>query len=154
MYALLENIPLDDRTHAAKIVAARNNVTLSYASNKTNRKGNKRRKRKRSSIGIGDTTEDNAPPDKRRNLGKDFPSSKKGRALIGAKVKVEFQEQRGNKMTNIGWFLGKIVAYNAYNRRDGYFVEFHDQENESGKYKGWSEWIEDVNSPDVQIDDP
>lgn len=139
---------MEDRGHAAKIVAIGNNVSLSYTGNEERRRKNRSERRKRKRSSLGDHVDNNAPPDKRRNIEKHTKKKPKGKALIGTKVLVEYQEMNGERMENIGWFEGKIVAFN---RRDGYFVEFNDKQTESQTYKGWSEWIEDLDSPDISI---
>ncbi|XP_031557429.1 uncharacterized protein LOC116294047 [Actinia tenebrosa] len=151
LFALLENIYTEDRGHAAKIVAMENNVTLSYASSEESRrkKKNDKRKRKRSSLTNGSKDND-VPPDKRRNIEKDTRATpkKRGRSLIGTKVSVEYQEMNGGVMKYMGWFDGTIAAFN---RRDGYFIEFQDSEKDGKVIKGWTEWLGDIESNDVKL---
>ena len=52
-------------------------------------------------------------------------------------------------MQYMGWFKGKIVAYN---RRQGYFVEYEEKDWEDRKtIPQWSDWLEDLDTNDVKI---
>ena len=142
---LLENIYLEDRTHAAKLSATETNVSLSYSSNEEARRKQKsdRRKRKRSSLTKSTQEDDNAPPDKRRNIASE-------RNLIGTTVAVEFQEESpdGKGAQYLGWFNGII---SSYNRRNGYFVTFEGKEVNGKKVTPWSEWLKNLDTEDVRF---
>lgn len=142
---LLENIYLQDRTHAAKLSATETNVSLSYSSNEEARRKQKsdRRKRKRSSLTKSTQEDDNAPPDKRRNIAS-------GRNLIGTTVAVEFQEESpdGKGAQCLGWLNGTI---SSYNRRNGYFVTFEGKEVNGKKVTPWSEWLENLDTEDIRF---
>ncbi len=147
LFALLENIYTEDRAHAAKIAAVQSNVTTSYAATP-------RSKRKRSSY--GQAKADNGPPDKRKQLDgsskqKEKPncSGKKGRDLIGTRVAIEYEEAgKSGTVQNLCWFEGTITAYN---RREGYFIEFDATKRRGSKVAEWSDWIEDLDTDDVRI---
>ena len=51
-------------------------------------------------------------------------------------------------MQYMGWFEGKIVAYN---RRQGYFVEYDEKEVDGKRIPPWSDWLEGLNTNDVKI---
>ena len=129
----------------------------------TTREKRNSKKRKRSSL-IAVDKDDHAPPDKQQHMlnptrskstvndtGK-AATPKKGndRELIGLKVKVEYQEQNSGRtsMDYMGWFEGTVVSYN---RRKGYFVQFHDQDINGKKIPSWSDWLEDLYTDDVVI---
>jgi hypothetical protein len=151
LYALLENIYMEDRGHAAKLVAAATNVTLSYVCNEESqrKKRNENRKRKRTSLSKACSKDDNGPPDKRRNV-ESRGRKRRGSSLIGTRLQVEYQEEStdGQRMIYLGWFEGEIMAFN---RRDGYFVQFDDKEIDGRTIKGWSEWIERIDTEDVKV---
>ena len=48
----------------------------------------------------------------------------------------------------MGWFKGKIVAYN---KRQGYFVEYEEKEEDRKTIPQWSDWLEDLDTNDVKI---
>ena len=103
--ALMENIYLEDRLHAVKTAACKDNVTTSYKASPIKRKN----KRKRTSVG---NSKDEGPPDKRRHLlsNKRMPS---GRTLINRLIEVEYDEKdKSGKVTKYwGWCKGQIMAY-------------------------------------------
>ena len=144
LHVILENIYMEDRLHAVKMLARSKNVNIDYTSTTSK----KNRKRKRSSL-IGDKSDENGPPDKVRHVRDAKEGRKKGRALIDCAVKVEYQEMEGGKTLYLGWLLGTIKSYN---NRKGYLVEFKNQKDALGRDTGdWTDWVPTVNSPDVEI---
>ena len=143
LHALMENIYLEDRLHAVKTAACKENVTTSYISSPEKQKA----KRKRTSEG---KCGDEGPPDKRRHI---LSSKRKpnGRALINRLIEVEYDEKdKSGDVTNYwGWCKGQIVAYRKH---EGYLVNFADRIDSNGRViEGWSDWIEDLNSKDVRL---
>ena len=113
---LFKNIYLEDRLRAVKIVAMEANINIDYESRARKADANKR-KRKRSSLAKafeGTPEQYQTPPDKRRKLFSNTREERRGRALIGSIIKVELQEEIKGKMSYLGWFQGKIVAYNKH----------------------------------------
>ena len=143
LHALMENIYLEDRLHAVKTAACKENVTTSYISSPEKQKA----KRKRTSEG---KCGDEGPLDKRRHI---LSSKRKpnGRALINRLIKVEYDEKdkSGDVTKYWGWCKGQIVAYRKH---EGYLVNFADRIDSNGRViEGWSDWIEDLNSKDVRL---
>ena len=143
LHALMENIYLEDRLHAVKTAACKENVTTSYKSSP----GKQKAKRKRTSEG---KCGDEGPPDKRRHI---LSSKRKpnGRALINRLIEVEYDEKdkSGDVTKYWGWCKGQIVAYRKH---EGYLVNFADRIDSNGRViEGWSDWIEDLNSKDVRL---
>ena len=143
LHALMENIYLEDRLHAVKTAACKENVTTSYISSPEKQKA----KRKRTSEG---KCGDEGPLDKRRHI---LSSKRKpnGRALINRLIKVEYDEKdKSGDVTKFwGWCKGQIVAYRKH---EGYLVNFADRIDSNGRViEGWSDWIEDLNSKDVRL---
>ena len=144
LHVILENMYMEDRLHAAKMLARSQHVNIDYTSTRT-KKG---RKRKRSSL-VGDKSEESGPPHKVRHVRGTKEGRKNGRALINYAVKVEYQEKEDGKMAYLGWLLGTIKSYN---KRQGYLVEFKNQKDALGRDTGdWTDWVPSVNSPDVEI---
>ena len=134
LQTLLENIYLEDRLQAVKMVASKGNITTSYKASP--------RKRKRTSLG---KSLDEGPPDKRQHV---FGVRKaSGRSVINRLV---VEKDRTGKVTKYwGWCKGQIVAYR---RNAGYLVKFKDIIDTNGTViEGWSDWIEDLNSDDVRL---
>ena len=130
LHVILENIYMEDRLHAVKMLARSKHVNIDYTSTTSK----KNRKRKRSSL-IGDKSDENGPPDKVRH--------------VDCAVKVEYQEMEGGKTLYLGCLLGTIKSYN---NRKGYLVEFKNQKDALGRDTGdWTDWVPTVNSPDVEI---
>ena len=145
---LLKNIYLEDRLHAVKLVAMEENINIDYGSRSPKTSVNKR-KRKRSSLAKayeGSPEQYQTPPDKRRRFFSTEKEHKRrtGRALIGSIIEVEYQEEINEKMKYLGWFRGKIVAYN---KNTGYLVKFEPRENGIEE----EDWILSLNSPDVRF---
>ena len=125
LHVILENIYMEDRLHAVKMVARSKHVIIDYTSTTSK----KTHKRKRSSL-IADKSNKSGPPDKRRHIRDTKEERKKGRALIDCAVKVEYQEMDDGKALYLGWLLGTIKSYN---NRKGYLVEFKNPERRLGK---------------------
>ena len=143
LHALMENIYLEDRLHAVKTAACKENVTTSCKSSPEKQKA----KQKRTSEG---KCGDEGPPDKRRHI---LSSKRKpnGRALINRLIEVEYDEKdkSGDVTKYWGWCKGQIVAYRKH---EGYLVNFADRTDSNGRViEGWSDWIEDLNSKDVRL---
>ena len=141
LHSLLENIYTEDRVHAAKIATVKVNVTSSYSG--TPEAGTAKKKRKRSS------------PDKRRNLEElrgnvsMLKGKRDGKSLIGTKLATEYQEANDDgEMQYLGWFHGTVTAFN---RRDGYFVEYHEQVCNGRLHAKWSEWLDTLDNDDVKL---
>ena len=149
---ILENIYLEDRVNAVKIAAKSRNINVS--TRKPTEKKN--RKRKRPSL-VNDTelleqSKENGPPEKHRDLRPAKRARKRGKALIHTTVEVEYKgKNEEGKLTYLGWLTGTITAYNS---RQGYLVQFKNQNDCSGNETGeWTDWIPSVNSlsSDVRI---
>lgn len=97
------------------------------------------------------TSSTEGPPDKRRDL-RASNRKKNGRALINGRIEVEYAEKDQNcKITKYwGWCEGTIIAYS---KKEGYLVTFDDRCDPKTKEKvdGWTDWIEDLNSGDVRL---
>ena len=146
LHVILENIYMEDRLHAAKMLARSQHVNIDYTS--TNTKKKKNRKRKRSSL-LGEKSGETGPPDKLRHIREGKEGRKKGRALIDCTIQVEYQEMEGGKPLYLGWLQGTIKSYNC---RRGYLVEFKNQKDALGRETSdWTDWIPSVNSPDVKL---
>ena len=146
---ILENIYLEDRIHAVKMAASSQDVSITYSSN-SNKKKNK--KRKRASLVNDSVNENNAngPPDKPKDIRAAKRARRRGKGLIDAVVEVEYKEKNEDgTLCYLGWLKGTITAYNS---RQGYLVQFHNQKDCNGNETGdWTDWLPSVNSPDVRI---
>lgn len=142
---ILENIYLEDRIHAVKMVARSRDVNISYASNSKKRKS---RKRKRTSL--VNENEMTCPPDKTSDIRAAKRSRRRGKGLINAIVEVEYKEKNEDgELCYLGWLTGTITAYNS---RQGYLVQFKNQKDCNGNETGdWTDWLPSVNSSDVRI---
>ncbi|XP_068726506.1 uncharacterized protein [Montipora capricornis] len=148
---ILENIYLEDRIHAVKMVARSRNVNISYSVESQKRKN---RKRKRTSlVANADTSKQddaNGPPDKAKDIKTAKRARRRGKGLINSMVEVEYKEKNEDgELCYLGWLKGTITAYNS---RQGYLVQFHNQEDCNGNETGdWTDWLPSVNCSDVRI---
>ena len=145
---ILENIYLEDRIHAVKMVASSKDVSITYSSS-TNKKN---KKRKRASL-VNDSIKENdanGPPDKAKDIRAAKRSRRRGKGLIDATVEVEYKEKNEDgQVCYLGWLTGTITAYNS---RQGYLVQFQNQRDCNGNETGeWTDWLPSVNSSDVRI---
>ena len=96
---ILENIYLEDRIHAVKMVARSQNVNISYLVDSQKRKN---RKRKRTSlVANAETTKQddaNGPPDKAKDMKTAKRAQRRGKVVINSMVGVEYKEKM--KMEN------------------------------------------------------
>jgi len=124
---LLKNVYLEDRLHPVKIVAMEENINIEYRSRGQNASSNKRKRSSLAKAYEGSPEQYLTPPDKGRRFFSNEKERKRrtGRALIGSLIEVEYQEEINGKMTYLGWFRGKIVAYN---KNTGYLVKFESKE--------------------------
>ena len=137
---ILENMYMEDRVHAAKMVARSNNVSIDFTTAKTRRN----RKRKRSSLVNENNNASNGPPDKNCDMNDAKRLRKRGRGLINSSIEVEYQEKNEDgKLLYLGWLTGTVTAYNG---RRGCLAQFHQQKDNNG-----NDWIPSVNSTDVRI---
>lgn len=142
LHVILQNIYMEDRLHAVKMLARSKKVNIDYTSTTSK----KNRKRKRSNL-ISDKSDENEwTPDKVRHVRDAKEGRKKGRTLINCSVMVEYQEMEGGKTLYLGWLL------KSYNNRKGYLVEFKNHTDALGRDTGdCTDWVPTVNSPDVEI---
>ena len=66
-----------------------------------------------------------------------------GKKEIGRKLKVDYKDEEGEYL---GWFAGTIAAYN---KRQGFFINFDAATVNGQKYEKWSDWLEELDSDDV-----
>ena len=148
---ILENIYLEDRIHAVKMVARSRNVNISYSVDSQKRKN---RKRKRTSlVANAETTKQddaNGPPDKAKDIKTAKRARRRGKGLINSMVEVEYKEKNEDgELCYLGWLKGTITAYNS---RHGYLVQFQNQKDCNGNETGdWTDWLPSVNCSDVRI---
>ena len=146
---LLKSIYLEDRLHAVKIVAMEENINIDYIQVKGSKsrckQANTEAFKPCESFFEGTPEQYQTLPDKCRVFFSNEKEKRRtGRALIGSIIEVEYQKEINGKMSYLGWFQGKIVAYN---KNIGYLVKFEPRE------KGIEEedWIPSLNSPDVRF---
>ena len=148
---ILENIYLEHRIHAVKMVARSRNVNISYLVDSQKRKNGKR---KRTSLVANAETskQDNAngPPDKAKDIKTAKRARRRGKGLINSMVEVEYKEKNEDgELCYLGWLKGTITAYNS---RQGYLVQFQNQKDCNGNETGdWTDWLPSVNCSDVRI---
>ena len=143
----LKNIHLEDRLHAVKIVAMEENINIEYRSRGQNASSNKRKRPSLAKAYEGPPEQyPLTPPDKGRKFFSNGKEDKRrnGRALIGSSIEVEYQEEVNGKMIYLGWFRGKILAYN---NNTGYLVKFEKRDNRIEE----EDWIPSLNSSDVRF---
>ena len=120
---ILENIYLEDRIHAVKMVARSRDVNISYLVDSKKRKN---RKRKRTSlVAYAETFKQhdaNGPPDKPKDIKTAMRARRRGKGLLNSTVEVEYKEKNEDlELCYLGWLKGTITAYNS---RQGYLSLF------------------------------
>ena len=104
MNIILENIYLEDRIHAVKMVARSRDVNISYSADSKKRKN---RKRKRTSLVADAETfkqhDANGPPDKAKDIKSARRARRRGKGLINSMVEVEYKEKKTKMENSVIW---------------------------------------------------